>query len=183
MGIYDKIIGLFTRKPQSLGEGLARVKNMFNACGDDLAKIPGERLYKTPGGNLVAIHNPCGNTLGVQKYIMPHEKINYSDYVGKPAYLNRNYSNTVIGDTRVRLDRCTNRATFAEMPESKIASFFRRNFTNKNREFKESLYPDSVQKLNPDLEKINKCAADVKTVSDKSRIIPYTKAVSMGLKI
>ncbi len=183
MGIYDKIIGLFTRKPQSLGEGLARVKNMFNACGDDLAKIPGERLYKTPGGNLVAIHNPYGNTLGVQKYIMPHEKINYSDYVGKPAYLSRTYNNTVIGDTKVRLDRYTNRATFAEMPETKLASFFRRNFTNKNRVFKESLYPDSVQKLNPDLGKTNKCVANFTTVSDKSRIIPYTKAVSMGLKV
>ena len=183
MGIYDKIIRLFTSKPQSLGEGLARVKKMFNACGDDLAKLPGERLYKTPSGNLVSIHQNDVTSLDVQKHIMPHEKINYLDYIGKPAYLGRSYRNTVIADTKVELRRCTNLASFAVKPKSKLASFFSRNFTNTHRVHNEYRYPNSIQKLYPELGKISKLAGNYTTVSDKTRIIPYNKAVSMGLKV
>ncbi len=182
-GIYDKIIGLFTRKLQSLGEGLARVKNMFKACGEDLAKVPRERLYKTPSENLVAIHQSYKDkSLNVQKYIMSHEKINYSEYIGQPGYLSRTYNNTVIEDKKVLLDRGTIMLTFApiQMSKSKLASFFGLNSMRSHNEFR---YPASVRKFNPALGEIGRGIFYDKKMPDNSRIIPYTKAVSMGLKV
>lgn len=59
----------------------------------------------------------------------------------------------------------------------------RRNFTNSERVNKEYLYPTSIQKLYPKLGQISKLAGNYTSVSSNTRIIPYTKAVSMGLKV
>ena len=46
---------LLKRKPQSLGEGLKRVKHSMKGVGESQVTKPGERLYKTSDGSFLTI--------------------------------------------------------------------------------------------------------------------------------
>ena len=60
----------FFRKPQTLGEGLARVKKQFSVVGADLMNKPGARLYETVSNDRVVI-NTTQNSLMVRKLHLP----------------------------------------------------------------------------------------------------------------
>lgn len=43
-------INIFRRNPQSLGEGLQRVKNSLKVSGENLSTTPGKRVYNSADG-------------------------------------------------------------------------------------------------------------------------------------
>ena len=52
---------IMRKPPQSLGDGMNRVRRAFHAFGDDVLKTPGARQFRTPFGNFVGIYcNPNG---------------------------------------------------------------------------------------------------------------------------
>lgn len=164
MGIFQK---LFCRKPKSLGEGLARVKKMFNAIGEDIAQKPGHRLYKTPSGNRVEIRS-CGS-LSIKKHLAPLGKSAYKNYVGKLSSVDRHYINFVKpGDNMVVLDRSQTTSKFVPLNSKKgldatLAYDCKRLFKD-----------EYLQEVVPKVER---------TFKANNPRISYAKATAMGMKI
>ena len=145
MSFGGKFLNLFHSKPASLGEGLKRVKKAFHAIGDDIANIPGQRLYNTPGRNEVAINSANSKLSISHKFRGQYAS---ADHKNSLAKVDRDYFNYTIGESKVKLCRDTKR----------------------------SFYTGEIDAF---------CKSEVKTFYDKSktRIIPYEKAASMGLRV
>lgn len=173
MGNLKNLLGI---KPKSFGDALKAVKKHFNAIGDDLAHIPGQRIYKTPSDNRVVIDGDSSR-FSIRKVLNPFiDKQEYNSYVGKPAEITVSRGAYVKpGDTTVHRYSHKNKGTFAPLNSNKrivreLSSY----------ESKKLFNVDNTLAINDDY--YAKPKVTTKT-SYRHENIPYQKAVSMGLKI
>ncbi len=161
---------IFTSRPQNLGEGLARVKNKFNAVGLDLLGIPGQRFYDTPCNNSVHIVS-FKDRLKIAKVLSnaidAKEYAKY--YVGKTAEIVKSYVNKVGQNAKVVvLDRSVTTSKFAQIKPNGKYQFPKANDIFNHVE-------DGIQvPLMPQVKT---------TKSYHAKMISYPKAVSMGMKV
>ena len=160
---------IFTTRPKTLGDGLNRVKNHFNAVGNDIIGIPGRRIYETPCGNKVHIISGK-NKLKITKILDDLvAKTDYKSYIGKCAEIIRAYNNKVgIHNKVVVLDR------------SKITKTFSKIKPDGEHQFPAlKMIYDHVEDGIP-----KHFMTQVRThKSYRTKTIPYAKAVAMGMKV
>ena len=175
MGILKKLFGI---KPKTVGDAFRAVKKRLGAVGDDLAHIPGQRLYKTPSGNRV-LFDSTYNGIRIDKVldanISPRE---YKAYVGTPAGIARSHHLDVKpGDKTVKLWTSTEFGTFKDLGAKK---------SWKLRESHDNI--GTVKRIGQHYTSLpgegGKVLPRVKTTySYNTQTMPYAKAVSMGLRV
>ena len=176
MGFLKKLLGI---KPKTVGDAFRAVKKHFNAVGDDLAHIPGQRLYKTPSGNRV-LFDTTYNGIRIDKVldanISPRE---YKAYVGTPAGIARSHHLDVKpGDKTVKLLTTTESDTFKALGTKKSWKV-REGYGNIGTV--ERIDKQHYAKLHADVAEV--VPKVKKTYSFNTQTMPYAKAVSMGLKV
>ncbi len=162
---------LFLSRPQSLGEGLARVKNKFNVVGSDVLGVPGQRIYYTPCNNTVHIAT-LSDKLKITKILS--DQVSNGEYnkyyVGKVAEIVKSYANKLVTKMRVIvLDRSITKSKFTEIKPDGNSQFPSLNEIYEHR--KNEGVPIPIQ---PQI-KTSKCY--------NVRMISYPKAVAMGIKV
>ena len=173
MGNLKNLLGI---KPKSFGDALKAVKKHFNAIGDDLAHIPGQRIYKTPSDNRVVI-NGDSSSFSIRKVLNPFTSTSpYKKYIDTPAEITVSRGAYVKpGDKTVHRYSLKHEGTFAPLNSDKrmvreLSSY----------ESKKLFDLDNTLAINNDY--YAKPKVTIKT-SYRHENIPYQKAVSMGLKI
>lgn len=171
-GIIMKFFGKSSIK--TLGEGLNRVKERFSAVGENLATQPGERLYKTPSGNIVTMQAYSDNLI-IKKILAPFNKV--KDYFGKFAGITRSYGAYVKrGDGNVRQYASTRIEKFAEKGDVQALGLLPRTEARNMGIFHASNI-STIPK--PELATN---VTNTYTVT-RRRTIPYAQAVAQGLKV
>lgn len=95
MKLFHKVFGI---KPMTMQQGLNSVKKKMGACGDNLSKKAGERIYKTPEGDRVVIRTTKSG-LTVDRIIDKNNlKNNYDNYIGRTVGIKTERLNTQIND-------------------------------------------------------------------------------------
>ena len=104
----DKI---FAKKPQTLGEGLARIKKKFGIVEQKKPLIPNERTYLAKDGSNVHFFN-SGKGLYISKEVPPvSEKAYNKVFAYEPAKIEKGYFNINLGDA-IHMDRSINVSYF-----------------------------------------------------------------------
>lgn len=161
---------LFAKKPQNLGENLARIKKKFGIVGQETSLIPSSRRYIAQDGSTVHFSNinlsSGGSGLSIYKEVQPVSEAQYNKtFSNKLAEIHKNYLNTNVGDTV-----CINRGI--------TIKHFR---------------PVKLDQTKGDLvASHNMCRPNVQALNNNNfsrkyyhneKDIPYAKACSMGLKV
>ena len=155
---------LFAKKPQTLGEGLARIKSKFGIIEQKEPLMCDSRLYVAKDGSNVHFHN-SGSSLRIHKQIQPVTSAEYNKkYANELASVEKQYFNTNLGD-EVHIGRNIDISYFKPVKDTnltgKIASHnidrpgvIELGYGNFNRDHYHN-----------------------------SKFIPYARACAMGLKV
>ena len=159
--------GLFTGKPKNFGKALAKIKQKFNVVGENMSGIPGQRLYSCADGSLLHIHS-TGKSLSIGKHIeQPITETVYNKvFPGKLAGIEKGYLDINLGDTLIR-DRSINIQKFKPVKIDKTGGAL--------------LSYNALGGKQGVQEVMNKATSRKHYHNVKE--IPYTQAMSMGLKV
>lgn len=164
---------LFNIKPKTVGDAFRSIKQMFNIVGDDLAHIPGQRLYKNAQGHWVEIKSSeWGSTIKKIISYGTDEKA-YKQIVGTPAKLSTIRTSNITDNGKSIIKNCTkylNTIVPFKKPFDPLGIVV--NINGKN------WFPkrDHVTgRIIPNVK--------VKKLSDKTKILPNTKPTSGNIRI
>ena len=155
---------LFAKKPQTLGEGLARIKSKLGIIEQKELLRCDSRLYVAKDGSNVHFRN-YGSSLRIQKEIQPVTFAEYNKkYANELESVEKQYFNTNLGD-KVRIGRSIDIARFKPVKDTNLAGGIATHNIDRPgvlelgyRNFNHEHYHNS-------------------------KFIPYSKASVMGLKV
>lgn len=159
---------LLNIKPKTVGDAFRSIKKMFNIASDDLAHIPGQRLYKDAQGHFVEIKSDrWGATI---KKILSYgtDKKAYKEIVGTPAELStlRTISVTDNGDSIKKCSKYLSTIAPFKKPFDPLG-IITVDWLPKRDHVTHRIIPN----------------VKVKKLSDKTQIVPYTTATTSNLKV